>query len=485
MTGTQAQGLGRQVVDSLIWRTGSQIFAQIVAWTSTFLVIRMLDPTAYGLYAMTDSMIMLLATFSGISFANALVRQETVTHDEIRKVFGLLIILNAGLAAIQFASASLVATYYHQPMVAHLLRVQTLLYVATPVISLATALLSREMDFRKQALAHLVSALAGAGTALAGALSGIGVWALVAAPIAMVWTRAIVLAITARNIPMPSFRFSGLGHAISFGLTITTSYIFWFLQTQADVFIGGRSLDPHRLGIYTTSLFLAQMLTAKFVPPINDIAFSAYARMGSDRDAVSRGFTHAVRLIMTLVMPFYIGMAMTAGPLVYIILGPQWHETAVVVTSLALVMPCMTLQIMCSPVTNAAGKPRLTAYSSMAGAVIMPLAFLYGVHEGPIGLARAWWIGFPLLTAFTLWISLPVIGATLGQVGKAVWSPIPATLGMAASIMLVERILPAEVAPLLHLAWMVAVGFATYVLLTLIFARGVVADIMALIRRPA
>ncbi|MEI9927169.1 MAG: hypothetical protein WDN44_04915 [Sphingomonas sp.] len=40
------------------------------------------------------------------------------------------------------------------------------------------------MDFRKQAQVNLVSALAGAGTALAGALMGLGVWTLVAAPMA-------------------------------------------------------------------------------------------------------------------------------------------------------------------------------------------------------------------------------------------------------------------------------------------------------------
>ena len=36
---------------------------------------------------------------------------------------------------------------------------------------------------------------------------------------------------------------------------------------------------PHRLGLYTTALFLTQILAAKFVPPLNEVAFAAYSRI--------------------------------------------------------------------------------------------------------------------------------------------------------------------------------------------------------------
>ena len=61
--------------------------------------------------------------------------------------------------------------------------------------------------------------------------------------------------------------------------------LFWFLQSQADVFIAGRQFSAHDLGIYTTSLFLTQIFVSKFVPPLNEVAFSAYARIQHDRDA--------------------------------------------------------------------------------------------------------------------------------------------------------------------------------------------------------
>ena len=63
--------------------------------------------------------------------------------------------------------------YYGQPAVADLLRVQALLYVTTPSIAIPHALLSRGLEYPRQATAHVAASLVG-GTALAGALAGGG-----------------------------------------------------------------------------------------------------------------------------------------------------------------------------------------------------------------------------------------------------------------------------------------------------------------------
>ena len=82
-----------------------------------------------------------------------------------------MLLLNGALALIQVIGAPLVAAYYRQPMITEMLRVQALLYLATPFIAVPYALLAREMDFRKQAKVNLTSSLASAGTALGGALA--------------------------------------------------------------------------------------------------------------------------------------------------------------------------------------------------------------------------------------------------------------------------------------------------------------------------
>ena len=49
--------LGQRVRDAVFWRSGSQIVAQAVMWAATIIVVRLLDPHDYGLFAMTQTMI--------------------------------------------------------------------------------------------------------------------------------------------------------------------------------------------------------------------------------------------------------------------------------------------------------------------------------------------------------------------------------------------------------------------------------------------
>ena len=54
---------------AVAWRWGTQVLAQVIAWTSTIAVVRLLDPSDYGLYAMCQVVLTALSFLNGQSFA--------------------------------------------------------------------------------------------------------------------------------------------------------------------------------------------------------------------------------------------------------------------------------------------------------------------------------------------------------------------------------------------------------------------------------
>jgi O-antigen/teichoic acid export membrane protein len=477
-------GLADQVKGAVLWRSGSQIVSQLITWAATFLVIRLLDPRDYGLLAMTTIVLTFLNLLNGYGFANALIRDESIDRRKIAQVFGMLILLNGGLAALQLAMAPVAAAYFRQPIVADLLRVQCLLYLCTPFLALPHALLSRSMDFRRMAQVDLVAALACAVTGLACAWAGLGVWTLVFAPLSLFATRAVLLTIAARSLIWPSFRFAGAGAMFRYGGTMVLVQFFWFIQSQSDVFIGGRLLTPHDLGLYTTALFLATIMAAKFVPPLNDVAFAAYARMQTDREAVASSFAKAMRLIMLIALPFYFGLAATAEPLVLTVLGDKWVETVPLVRTLAMAMPFMTIQILFAPATNALGRPDISLKVALLGAALLPIAFLVGIRFGTQGMAIAWLAAFPVLTLATAFLSLPTIGVRASALAAALAPGLAASTAMIVPVLAVDAALPL-MEPIARLALLVPVGAVTYGALLFLFARGIVEELFALVRRRA
>jgi O-antigen/teichoic acid export membrane protein len=480
--GREAPGFADQVKTGVIWKSGSQIVGQIVAWISTFLVIRLLSPSDYGLVAMTGVILTFLDLFNGWGFASSLVRDDKTDKHSIGQAFGMLILMNGALGLAQFLAAPFAAAYFHQPMVADLLRVQALFYLANPFNALGHALLMRRLEFKRQARITLAAAVLSAVTALGCALAGLGVWTLVAAPAALWYGRAAGYVYTAKLWQIrPRFRFAGAGTMLRYGAAMIGIQACWFVQSQADVFIGGRSLDPHHLGIYTTALFLTQILASKFVPPLNEVAFAAYSRIQARPDMIQTAFLKSVRLIMLAALPFYFGLAVTAGPLVETFLGWKWTETIRLVPILAMAMPLMTLQILFAPASNALGRPGMAVRTGLVGAVTLPIFFLIGIHWGTIGLAWAWLAGMAVLLTATVEMALPVIGVGRRALAAAVAPGFAASGVMAALVWALDMMLPPLGAGA-RLALLVGAGMAAYAGMLIAFERPTVEEVRGLLR---
>lgn len=485
------EDFGKRVKSAVFWRSGTQILSQLISWGATLSVIRILEPSDYGLFAMTSVVLVFLNFLNGYGFVSALIQSEKVEPIRIRQAFGMLILLNAGLAAIQFfAVAPLAAAYYEESVVGEMLRWQSLIYLSTPFLILPEAMLTRNLDFKKPAIVNLTSAFVGAVIALGMAINGYGVWTLVFAPIAIFWTRAIALMIATRFWVRPSFNFTGAGSIFSFGTMMLVAHGFWIVQSQCDIFIAGRAFDNHQLGLYAEALFLTQIFAAKFVPPLNEVAFPAYARLQNDREALAAGFLKAVRLIMLISCPLYLGMAVTAQPLVDVVMGPKWTEAAPLVAILALAMPVMTLHILFAPALNALGLPNIVVRNSLFGALLMPSVYLFSVQYGADGLAWGWLVAFPILLIFTIYQARPHIGFGVAGLVSAVLPGLAAAAAMAGLVwtldhMVLTKLWP-DVPALLHLAALAAAGGIFYTAMLWFGARATFMEVVNLLvkRKP-
>ena len=478
---TDARGFRSLVRNAVIWRSGSQIVGQLVTWVSTFLVLRILQPSDYGLYAMAAVVMSFLGLVNGYGLANALVQREQVSRFELRQMFGMLVAVSVVLAGIQLAIAPAIADFYGEPQVTNLLRVMALVFLTNPFLALGYTILARDMDFKRQAQINISSSILGASVALGGALAGLGVWTLVFAPLSAFIARGIGMMVMARAFFWPSFNFRGTRAMAGFGGTVTLTSLLYFLQTQTDVVIAGREFDAATVGLYTTALFLAQIFVNKVVPPLNEVAFTALARVQSDRTAFANGFLVSVRGIMLLAVPFCIGLAVTADPLVHVLLGEKWAGTIPLVRILGLAMPWMVLQVLFAPATNAVGRPGIALQNSLTGAVLMPIAFLIGVRWGIEGMAAAWLIAYPVIAIITAIRSIPAISVAPHRLVSAIFAPAMAGLAMAIVVTLVARRV-AFANPAVELAALVAIGALVYIGWLALFARDRLAELSGFIR---
>jgi O-antigen/teichoic acid export membrane protein len=475
-------GFAARVRSAVAWRWGAQVAAQIITWTSTFLVVRLLDPSDYGLFAMSQVVVTALAFLNGQSFATSIVQTDRIDERRVGQVFGMLIIANVLLATMQFLFAPYAAAYFEEPIVADLLRVQAAIFLTIPFIAMPSEWLARGLEFRKQAKANMGSALVGAFTALFLAWAGWGVWALIYAGLSMFVSRACFLMLMARFWVMPVFTPKGAWDLFTYGGVLTLCQLFWIIQSQSDVVIAGRILETHDLGLYTQGLFLALIVTGRFIPPINEVALAAYSELHRAKKPLGPYFLKTARTVMMVSAPVYIGFALTAQHVIPILMGDKWTGLIPIFAGLVVAMPAFALHLICSPVTNAMGRPKVYLFTSIAGAVIFPLMFLWQVDKGAMGLVDAWGIAAPVLCIITLSVTLPRIGVSPYALGYTLTPIIIACSAMTIAVMGMEWLLPID-SPVFALLRSAVVGAGVYGATFWFGYREVVAETWALLRK--
>ncbi len=454
-------GFATRVRSAVAWRWGTQVAAQIITWSSTILVVRLLEPTDYGLFAMTQVVLTSLSILNGQSFATSLVQTQTIDDRRIGQIFGLLLMFNGTMAVAQILFAPYAAAYFGEPLVAHMLRIQAVIFLTIPFIALPSELLARRLEFRRQGQVNMSAAVMGATVALVLAWLGWGVWALVYAPITMFVTRAIGLTIAAGVRLRPVFDPRGAWDLVTFGGTLTLCQLFWIIQSQADIVIAGRLLSTYDLGLYSEALFLTLIVTGRFLPPINEVALAAYSELHRAQKPLGPYFLKTARMVVMVTAPIYIGLSLTAEPAVLTLFGEKWAGLIPIVGGLALVMPVFALHLICSPVTNAMGQTNVYLSTSIAGAILMPTAFLIGVSSGTMGLVQAWWIAMPLLCAYTLSRTLTRINVSPWHLLREILPTIFACSAMAGAVLIVRDLAPMPT-PWLELAWNAFAGASVY-----------------------
>ncbi len=470
-----------RVRSAVAWRWGTQVAAQIITWTSTFLVVRLLDPTDYGLFAMSQVVVTALAFLNGQSFATSIVQTDRLDNRRIGQVFGLLLTFAVLLAAVQLIAAPYAAQFFDEPVIADMLRLQALIFLTIPFIALPQEWLGRQLQFRKAGQVNMMSAVVGAVTALVLAWMGWGVWALVYSGISIFVSRAVGLMWAAKLWVRPIFNPSGAWDLFTFGGTLTLCQLFWMIQSQSDIVIAGRALSTYDLGLYSQALFLTLIVTARFIPPINEVALAAYSELNRAKKPLAHYFLKTARLVMMVSAPIYIGLTLTAENAILVLMGEKWVELIPIFQGLTIVMPAFALQLICSPVTNAMGRPKVHLFTNICGAILFPCVFLWGVSDGAMGLVYGWWIAAPVLCAITLAVTLPRIGVSLWSLAHAL-APIALGCAVMAVLVLIAQSLVSIPSPLGALVFHAGFGAAAYAATFWFGYRAIVRETWGMIR---
>lgn len=454
-----------EVLHSLKWLAGARFAGQLIAWAITLVVIRILKPADYGLFAMAGIMIGFAALFREMGLYTAMVQKRDLAKRQVEQAFGFLLVVDCCIYVVVFLLAPLLAHFFGDARLTNIVRVLGIQFPLAAVGVVQDAMLSRRMAFKRKSLANLAITMSNGVTTLAFALAGAGVWALVYGNLAGSIVRPVALTVAARYWCRPRFSRHGMGGMLRFGGFVTGGSLMWYVYSQADIFIIGKLLGKEILGFYSVAMELATLPMRKVGELLNQVGLAAYSSIQNDMPLLRSHYCKALRVLSILAFPVFWGISSVAPDLVEVVLGKRWERAALPLQLLGFMMPVRMIGHAGTGTLSAIGKPQLGTLNVFVSLIIMVPAFFIGTwYGGLLGATLVWVIVYPLVRLLQLRISLPALGLRLHDYLWPMAGPAAGAAIMYIAVIAVREQLGAHIQnDLAALIVMVGVGAMVYI----------------------
>ncbi len=394
-------GLASRALRGVRWNYLGAVGRIGATFVSQIALARLLGPESFGLFGYSFLTVMLLGVVVEMGLPNALVQAPSLDDDAVAIALGRLLLAGAVAATGVFLAADVIAKHvFSNPQAGPVLRAMSPTLVVAAVASAATAMLSRDLEFKVIQLAALGSYVIGyLVVGVAAALMGLGVWSLVLAWHVQTLLACLIMASRSPRSLRPGAPFRRLGIAAFGRVVMVTNVINWVIDNGPHTAIG-RWLGPGALGLYTVSTNLVKVPADHLVRNLQSVLLPLSARAQGNDAGIRRAYLTAMGGVGVVAFPTFTFVATTSEQVVNVLLGAKWLAATSVLVPLSLAMVLHAVEAMAGPVLNGRGEPgaELRMKAIILALSLPVLAFTANVSLVAVG----WGVAFVFLMRWIL-----------------------------------------------------------------------------------
>ncbi len=446
-----------------IWTAGGRILSNLMGLASTLALARLLTPNDFGLVAIATVIYAIIGAVTELSLGSALIQHKSLDREHYDTAWTLGILRSVAIALVLVVAAYPVAAVYGDQ---RLVGIFFLLGVSALVQGLANPKLidyRRRLSFHQEILSDVATKLVGLAVSVAIALTFHSFWALVIGALASQTAGVIISYVI---IPYaPRLALAQWRNLFSFSIWLALSSGLNALNYRADQLALGAMMGNGPLGQYTVGDNLAALPVRESTAPITNVLFPAFSRLQDDPYRLRQAFLRMQRLLVATALPVGMGFALVAGPLINLVLGPQWTQAALVGQILGATYAAQAFLLPVTPLAMGLGRTRLLFVRDVFYVLVRyPLIFVGLFTGGLFGLLVSRSVMGVIGVAVEAYIARRLIGVTMTTQLVSSWRAVLATLTMAASVWAVDLVSSGD--GILQLALKILIGAGSYFAMT-------------------
>lgn len=388
--GKQPESIAKRSLTSAFWNFGSNGFQVVIGVGRSIFLARLLPVDVFGIYALASSIISLSGVLANFGLEGAFLHRSTESEDEDQAasthftlklittlVWGFLVILVAQLA---FEGPTLTAL---------------LVILGTTIIinftDSAQLILIRRVVHRRLAIISILDDVFSTIIAIALALRGVTLWALLATNIVTAVLRVTMLYLW-KPVWRPTLSWSRprIAYFLRFGSRNFVASILLKAVDRVDDLWTGFFLGATPLGFYSRAYTFATYPRKIIALPINAVAGGTYAELKNERHRLSKAFFRTNAFLVRSGFLLAGLLALIAPEFIRLALGEKWLPMMNAFRLMLVFTLLDPIKLTVSDLFVAVGRPdQIVKARSIQLAILVGGLFLLGYPFGITGVALA------------------------------------------------------------------------------------------------
>ena len=315
---------GNVVLSNFIWRFLERCGAQGVTFIVSIVLARLLDPSVYGTIALVTVFTTIMQVFVDSGMGNALIQKKNADDLDFSSVFWFNFSMCSVLYLIMFIASPYIALFYKMPELTPVVRVLSLTLIISGVKNVQQAYVSRHMMFKRFFFSTLGGTIGAAIVGITMAYLGFGVWALVAQMLFNAIVDTTILWLTVKWRPKRQFSLERLKGLFSYGWKLLVSSLIDTIYNDLRQLIIGKLYSPSDLAQYNQGKKFPQLIVTNINTSIDSVLLPTMSKAQDNLTVVKNMTRRAIKTSTYIMMPFMVGLAVCAKPLVELILTEKW-----------------------------------------------------------------------------------------------------------------------------------------------------------------
>lgn len=373
------QSLKDKTIKGTMWSAADAFLGQGVTFLVGIVLARLLSPDEYGLIGICLIFNTVLMGIVDSGFSNALIRKKNVSDDDYNTMFITNLGISIVLYGLLFVCSPLVAQFFGRQELTALVRATGLVLFFNALSITQVTILTKRIDFKTKTKASLISAILSGIVGIAMAYTGFGVWALVGQMLSKQLLYTLCLWVLNKWWPSLIFSADSFHYMWGFGWKLLLSGLLNNIWNQLYQVVVGKFYSPSTLGQFTKSNEYANIFSSNFSGIIQRVSFPVLSKLQDDKERMIEGYRRVIKMTMFITAISMLSLGAVAEPLIYCMIGQQWHEAATYLPLICISMSFYPLHAINLNMLQVIGRSDIFLYLEMIKKIIGIVPLCIGI----------------------------------------------------------------------------------------------------------